>query len=156
MRIKTLKQVIVQIRKDDPKSAINPSMLKTMIRNQMIACYMHGNRRIVDYDTLIVSINQLFQSPNLAKVRTIRNAIREAAAIYPDIGIGECGIRNQVRKGNIPYVQIGNRRYISMHIFDEPFHDNRSSASIRQNVMEQMESVLSAQTSVPKVRRLRI
>ena len=163
MRIKTLPEAITQILVDDPETSLNLSMLSTLIEQNQLKCYMHGNRRVVDYDTLVENIKQMLDikgDEKFPKVRTIKKASREVSILYPEIGIGEAYIRNCAKDGVIASIQVGNRFYISLNSFEGSFipdYDANKIASnnIKQKVMEQMDFILSCQTGIPKIKRVR-
>lgn len=57
----------------------------------------------------------------LPQIRTIRGAVAELKRSRPEIGIGEKMIRGAVKDGRIASIGIGNRAYIAMRSFDEPY-----------------------------------
>ena len=80
------------------------------------------------------------------------------------MGIGEKLIRSAVKDGRIPSIRIGNREYIAMQSFDEPycrriFEPIPTTASraeiVRKDVMEQMAQTLSSNPFIPTVTRAR-
>ncbi|MBQ3013934.1 MAG: hypothetical protein IJD75_02190 [Clostridia bacterium] len=81
-------------------------------------------------------------------IRSIRAAAAELKARAIDIGIGEKLIRNAVKDGRIPSICIGNREYIAMQRFNEPYcrrlFEQTATApvsraeAVRRDVMEQM------------------
>ena len=80
------------------------------------------------------------------------------------MGIGEKLIRSAVKDGRIPSIRIGNREYIAMQSFDEPycrriFEPTPTTVSraeiVRKDVMEQMAQTLSSNPFIPTVIRAR-
>ena len=80
------------------------------------------------------------------------------------VGIGEKLIRSPVKDGRIPSIRIGNREYIAMQSFDEPycrriFEPTPTPVSraeiVRKDVMEQMAQTLSSNPFIPMVTRVR-
>ncbi len=51
------------------------------------------------------------KAPN---IRTIHNAIKEIKRIDPDSDFTESALRELLNAGNIPFVQIGNRKLVNM------------------------------------------
>ena len=103
------------------------------------------------------------ETKELPQIRTIRGAVAELKRSRPEIGIGEKMIRSAVKGGRIASIGIGNREYIAMRGFDEPYCRRifeqasvvSKKAIIRRGVMEQMADVLARNPAMPAVTRVR-
>ena len=81
------------------------------------------------------------------------------------MGIGEKLIRSAVKDGRIPSIRIGNREYIAMQSFDEPYCRRifepiatapvSRTEAVRRDVMEQMAQTIASSPYVPTVIRAR-
>ena len=168
MQIKTLPRIVKDIRVADPSSAVSESLLSVLINSGDIPCTYHGNRLIVDADSVAPALNRLLgldENDELPQIRTIREAAAELKQNRPEIGIGEKLIRNAVKDGRIPSIRIGNRDYIAMQSFDEPYckriFEPTASApvsraeAVRRDVMEQMAHTIARNQTVPSVCRIK-
>ena len=122
---------------------------------------------IADAEAVIPMLNRLlgFESrEELPHIRSIRGAVAELKERTVNIGIGEKMIRSAVKDGRIPCIRIGNREYIAMQSFDEPYCNRifektapvaSRTETIKRDVMAQMAEVLASNLTVPTVVRVR-
>ena len=168
MRIKTIPSIVTEIRTLDPSSAVGESFLAALAESKQLPHTYHGNRLVVDTEAIAPTLNSLLSfegNGNLPHIRTIREAAAEMKQSRPTIGIGEKLIRSAVKDGRIPCIRIGNREYIAMQSFDEPYrrrifeptataHVSRAEA-VRRDVMEQMAQTIASSPFIPTVTRAR-
>lgn len=131
MRNKTLNETVKVFHNKDPTSAINRTMLVRLIEDGVIPYEKHGNRVVIDYDSLLLILNETlgFDADNsFVHLRSIESAIAELKEKKSEIGVGEDRLRKLISEKDIPVVQIGNRSYIAMEAFEPPY-DNRLSTS---------------------------
>ena len=167
MRVRTLNQIVKEIQEIDPNTAINKYMLFALIKDRKIPHGNHGNRTVMDFDAVAPSFNELLnfkKGKELPQIRTIRAAVSGLREKYPEFGIGEEQIRACVQEGRISSIVVGNRRYIAMQSFFEPYNERIMSGyspsvmkkdSISRDVLDQMSAAISRQTIIPKVTRVR-
>ena len=60
MRIKTINSIVQEIKMVDGHSAVNPGMLRVLIKTNRIDSFHRGNRLVADADKLPDDINLLF------------------------------------------------------------------------------------------------
>ena len=166
MRLKTLIQIVHEIRTADPESAVGESFLAALIEKNELWHIYRGNRLVVDVEAVAPALNRLLgfeEMAELLRIRTIRGAAAELKRSRPEIGIGEKMIRSAVKDGRIASIGIGNREYIAMRSFDDPYCRRifepgavvSKKAIIRRGVMEQMADVLARNPAMPAVTRVR-
>lgn len=166
MRLKTLTQIAHEIRAVDPESAVGESFLTALVEENVLWHTYRGNRLVADAESVAPTLNRLLgfeEMAELPRIRTIRGAVAELKQNRPEIGIGEKMIRNAVKDGRIPSIGIGNREYIAMQSFDEPYcwriFESAAVVSkkkiIRRGVIEQMADVLARNPAMPSVTRVR-
>lgn len=168
MRIKTIPSIVTEIKTFDPSSAVGESFLMALAESKKLPHTYHGNRLVADAEAIAPTLNCLLgfeENGNLPHIRTIREAAAELKQSRPMIGIGEKLIRSAVKDGRIPSIRIGNREYIAMQSFGEPYcrriFEPTATASvsrveaIRRDVMEQMAQTIGSSPHVPTVMRVR-
>lgn len=168
MRIKTIPSIVTEIRTLDPSSAVGESFLTALTESKQLPHTYHGNRLVVDAEAIAPTLNSLLGfegNGNLPHIRTIREAVAELKQSRPAIGIGEKLIRSAVKDGRISSIRIGNREYIAMQSFDEPycrriFEQTATSPvsraeAVRRDVLEQMAGAIASSPYVPTVIRAR-
>lgn len=165
MRIKTLPQIVNFIKVEDPHTAINESMLVSLINEKSIPVSKRGNRTVADIDTVIPCLNQLLTLENSQKIphiRTIRSAVSDAKENFPDLGIGEKQVREAVDNEKISAIRVGNRAYIAMEFFEEPFVTHIFSSDFdyvplkkTSRAVEQFNELLTQNKKMKKMIRLR-
>ena len=124
-----------------------------------------GNRTVADIDTVIPCLNQLLTLENTQKIphiRTIRSAVSETKEKIPDLGIGEKQIREAVDNEKISAIRVGNRAYIAMEFFEEPFVTHIFSSDFDcvplkkpSRAVEQFNELLAQNVKMKKMIRLR-
>lgn len=167
MRIKTIPKIVEEIRSLDALSAVGESFLIALVEVNELPHTYHGNRLVADAEAVIPMLNRLlgFEGrEELPHIRSIRGAAAELKERTVNIGIGEKMIRSAVKDGRIPCIRIGNREYIAMQSFDEPYCNrifektvpvaNRAE-NVKRDVMAQMAEVLASNPTVPMVVRVR-
>ena len=100
------------------------------------------------------------QIPHL---RTIRSASNEIKQKFPDLGIGEKQIRASIENEQLDVIRIGNRAYIAMEFFEEPYVSRFSpelnySFTKKQktnSAIEQFNLLLSNNSGIPEIKRKR-
>lgn len=124
MKIKSLPQIVKAATEIDPDTALNESMLVELMASGNLPYEKHGNRTVTDMDTVIPCLNRMLglnADASLPRLRTIRGTARELRQCLSELGIGEEHIRAAVNDGRIDCIRIGNRAYIAMEFFDEPY-----------------------------------
>jgi len=166
LRLKTLTQIVHEIRAADPESAAGVSFLTALVEENVLWHTYRGNRLVVDAEAVAPALNRLLgfeEAAELPQIRTIRGAVAELKRSRPEIGIGEKMIRGSVKDGRIASIGIGNRAYIAMRNFDEPYCRRifepgavvSKKEIICRGVMEQMADVLARNPAMPAVTRVR-
>lgn len=166
MRLKTLTQIVHEIRSVDPESAVSESFLATLVEENELWHTYRGNRLVADAEAVAPALNRLLgfeETAKLPQIRTIRGAVAELKQNNPENGIGEKMIRSAVKDGRIASIGIGNREYIAMQSFDEPYCRRifepaavvSKKEIIRRGVIEQMTDVLARNPAMPTVTRVR-
>ncbi len=77
-----------------------------------------------DAEALAPVLNRMLgfeEAARLPQIPAIRGAGAKLKRSRPEIGIGKKMIRNAVKDGRITSIGIGNREYIAMQSFDEPY-----------------------------------
>ena len=165
MRIKTIPKIVDEIRSLDELSAVGESFLIALTEANELPHTYHGNR--LDADAVVPTLNRLlgFEGrEDIPHIRSIRSAVAELKERAVNIGIGEKMIRSAVKDGRIPCIRIGNREYIAMLSFDDPYCNrifeptssvvNRAE-TVKRDVMAQMAEVLASNPTMPTVIRVR-
>ena len=166
MRLKTLTQIVHEIRTADPESAVGESFLTALVEENELWHTYRGNRLVADAEAVAPVLNRMLGfegTAELPRIRTIRGAVAELKISYSEIGIGEKMIRSAVKDGRIASIGIGNREYIAMQSFDEAYcrriFESVAVVSkkeiIRRGVIEQMADVLARNPAMPTVTRSR-
>jgi hypothetical protein len=167
LRIKTIPKIVEEIRSLDSMSAVGESFLIALAEANELPHTYHGNRLVADAESVSPTLNRLlgFEGrEDIPHIRSIRGAVAELKERTVNIGIGEKMIRSAVKDGRIPCIRIGNREYIAMQSFDEPYCNrifekttlvaNRTE-TIKRDVMAQMSEVLASNPTVQTVVRVR-
>ncbi len=167
MRVLTLPQAIKEIRLKDPNSAITENMLESLIKENKIPYGGRGVRTIVELNAVIVAINDLLgfdEKTAIPFIRTVQNAALEIKTSSKYITIGIKHIRKCIKAGIIPTIAVGNRNYIAMQSFTDPYAKKliygnsttrNNQESVEQDMLEQMSACISRSGGVPKVVRVR-
>ena len=123
MRIKTIPSIVAEIKTLDSLSAAGASFLTALAEAKQLPHTYHGNRLVAE-KALAPTLNRLFGfggDGGIPNIRTIRGTVAELKQSRSAMGIGEKLIRSAVKDGRIPCIRIGNREYIAMQSFDEPY-----------------------------------
>ena len=126
MHTKTTRQLVQAIQTHDPKSAININMLQRLFDSNALRNWKHGKRTVGDIDVLAHDLNKYFgfqQDGGIPRIRSIHNAFLELREIDPDLGVSEERIRDLVGMDKLPHISIGNRAYVALESFFEPYND---------------------------------
>ena len=100
----------------------------------------------------------------LPHLRTIRGAVKELRSDSPGLGLGEDQIRTAVQDGRIDCIRIGNRTYIALEFFKEPyvqrftrmrFAENECKPKLRDSTHEQLAQLVVRSQGMPAVQRVR-
>ena len=167
MRIKTIPQIVKAAQELDPGTVLNESMLTELISSGNLPFEKRGNRTVSDMDSVIPCLNRMLglnADTALPRLRTIRGAAKELRQYRSELGIGEDHIREAVNDGRIDCIRIGNRAYIAMEFFDEPYiqrftkmemggtERKRKGAS---SALAQIGLLISNSQGIPTVKRIR-
>ena len=165
MRIKTIPQIIKAIKSEDSNTAVNESMLVNLITQGKIPFAKRGNRTVIDFDILTPCLNQILaleDNEKIPHIRTIRDANIEAKEKFLDLGIGEKQIREAVQNEKICAIRIGNRSYVAMEFFEEPFVTRIFSSNFDyvapkkpSRAVEQINELLAQDTKRKNLIRIR-
>ena len=68
MELRTIREFVKQAKIDDPKTAINESLIRTLVSNNLIPHLKNGNRTYIDYSVGINAIVDL--TANISQVET--------------------------------------------------------------------------------------
>lgn len=161
MRIKTLQAIVIEIRQGDRNSAVTLGMLQSLSHLQRINYSHRGNRLVSDIDKLTKEMNRIFgisDENNMPRIRSIHNAFIELREINPELGLSEERIRALVGMDVIPHIRVGNRAYVALECFEEPYNehflydDYRDSkkAMMEMTVQEQLEKNLERRAKKQK------
>ena len=167
MRIKTLPQIVKAAKKLDPDAALNESMLAELMASGNLPYEKHGNRTVSNMDAVIPCLNRMLglnADTSLPRLRTIRGAVRELRQCRSELGIGEDHIRAAVNDGRIDCIRIGNRAYIAMEFFDEPYIQRFTRIELGgterkrkgdSSAVAQIGEIIAHSQGIPMVKRVR-
>ena len=167
MRIRTIPKIVKEIRSFDPSSVVGELFLMTLVESNELPHTYHGNRLVIDADAVVPTLNRLlgFESrEELPHIRSIRGAAEELKQIHPEMGVGEKHIRNVVKDGRISNIRVGNRVYIALENFEEPYCTNifdltpvkiSHREAIHRDTMEQVAQAIASNPFIPTVKRIR-
>ena len=166
MKVLTLVQAVEEIRRLDPSSAVNITMLNRLINDKKIPYGSRGVRTVVEWYMLIASLNEMLNFTGetfLPKIRTVRNAAFELKESKSQIGVSEEHIRRCIEDGRIGFIAIGNRRYIAMQSFDPPYSEtlvygksqSRTKRElVKKDILQQLNATIT-KSAIPQVKRKR-
>lgn len=164
MRIKTVNELCSALKGVDYHTAVNPHMLRSLFSDDKLKFAKRGNRTVADMDQVIRELNQLFnlgQRDIVPRIRSIHEAYMEVKVLQPELGISESRIRFLVDRDLLPHITVGNRVYIALDSFEEPFNDclfyddylDSEEALIERIVNEEREKMYQSSQSRTKKRR---
>ena len=167
MKIQTIPQIVRSIKTVDPATAVNESMLSTLISSGNLPHERHGNRMVSDLDIVIPYLNRMLgleETTAIPHLRTIRGAAQEIKSHCPELGLSEDHIRAAVCNGRIDCIRIGNRVYIAMEFFENPYVQRFTQMKLtsdehqfkpRDGTHEQIGQLVARSQSMPVVQRIR-
>ena len=167
MKIKTLPQIVKAVKAYDADTALKESMLTDLIVSGCLPYEKRGNRTVADFDTAMMCLNQMLgleATNTIPHVRTIRGATRDIKNNKSDLGIGEEQIRAAVDDERIDFIRIGNRAYIALEIFEEPyiqqftqirFDRTERRRKADSSALAQIGLLISNSQGIPTVKRIR-
>ena len=167
MKIKTLPQIVKAVKAYDADTALNESMLSDLIASGCLPFEKRGNRTVADFDTAMMCLNQMLglEATNaIPRLRTIRGAARDIKSNEPELGIGEEQIRAAVDDERIDFIRIGNRAYIALELFEEPyiqhftqirFDRTERRRKADSSALAQIGLLISGSKGIPTVKRIR-
>lgn len=167
MRIKTLPQIVKAAKELDPDTVLNESMLAELMASGNLPFEKHGNRTVSDMDTVIPCLNRMLglnADTSLPRLRTIRGAAKELRQRRSELGIGEVHIRAAVNDGRMNCIRIGNRAYIAMEFFEEPYIQRFAKMELGgterkrkadSSAVAQIGAMIARSQGEPRVRRVR-
>ena len=167
MKICTIPQIVKTVKEIDIESAINESMISELIAMGGIPYEKRGNRSVTDFDSAMICLNRILGLGNRAKIphiRTIRGAVKDLKQQRNNLGISESHIREAANNGSIDTIRIGNRAYIALEFFEEPYirrfvkmkieHPERNPKAIN-SAADQIGSLIANSQGMPVVKRVR-
>lgn len=125
MRLMSIAVLIRELQKVDGDTAVNPDMLRFLVKEKKITHLYHGKSLRINADQFPQDINYLFGlDPNMEmpRIRSIHNAFLEVRESNPELGISEQRIRRLVGLGKLPHIRVGNRAYVALESFDAPYN----------------------------------
>ncbi len=164
MKVMTLTQVLADIRKMDPATALNENLLSVLIKEKRLPYGSRGNRVILEVGVLINALNDLFGFSGetfVPKVRTVRSAAIELKESH--YGMSERHIRQCIIDGKLKTIKIGNRHYVAMQSFSSPYSESliygiteklAKIEHIKNDMQKQMDNLISSQSCPPTVVRM--
>ncbi len=167
MKVVTLPQAVKEMRLLDPKTAFNRAMLDYLIKEEKVPYGAHGVRTVLNFDALIDALNVIYGFEGemfCPSIRTVCNAVEEIKESKEYYKMGERLIRRCISDGILPTITIGNRHYIALQSFTEPYSkklvygqsESRLKAEqIVNNMLQQMSDCISERGGVPAVVRRR-
>ena len=142
-------------------------MISELIATGCIPYEKRGNRTVTDFDSTIMCLNRILGLGNHAKtphIRTIRGAVKDLKQQRNNLGISELRIREAIQNSFIDTIRIGNRAYIALEFFEEPYirrftkmnieHAERKSKAIN-SAADQIGSLIANSQGMPVVKRVR-
>ena len=167
MKINTIQQIVKTVKEIDIESAINESMISELLAPGCIPYEKRGNRTVTNFDSTIMCLNRILGLGNHAKIphiRTIRGVVKDLKHKSSTLGISESHIREDANNGFIDTIRIGNRAYIALEFFEEPYvrrftkmnieHAERKSKAIN-SAADQIGSLIANSQGMPVVKRVR-
>ena len=167
MKICTIPQIVKTVKEIDVESAINESMISELIVTGCIPHEKRGIRNVADFDSTIACLNRILGLGNQATpphIRTIRGAVKGLKQQRNNLGISELRIREAVQNSFIDTIRIGNRAYIALEFFEEPYvrrftkmnieNAERKSKAIN-SAADQIGSLIANSQGMPVVKRVR-
>lgn len=114
MIAETVPKLVKHYKTVDPNTAINASMLCTLVGDGRIRSARHGNRIVLNRNVVAEDISLLLNvnCDGMPHLRSIRSAVGEME--LRSNGVGEERLRDWVKSGDIPSLHIGSWDYIAL------------------------------------------
>ena len=126
MSLMSIATLIGEIQKVDGNTAVNPDMIRSLVRDKKVNHLYHGNKVRINADQFPIDMNNLFGlAPNteMPRIRSIHNAFVEVRTSNPALGISEQRIRRLIGMGKLPHIRVGNRAYVALESFGAPYNE---------------------------------
>lgn len=158
MRIKTINAIVSDIKMVDGGSAVNQGMIRTLIETKELDFFHRGNRLVSNADKFAEDMNRIFgidEKNSMPRVRSIHNAFLELREINPELGLSEERIRALVGMDVIPHIRVGNRAYVALECFEEPYNEHFLYDDYRDSEEAMLERIAKEQLEKNLERRSR-
>ena len=122
----SIPELIREIQKVDGNTAVNPDMLRSLVRDEKVKHLFHGGRLRIDADQFPQNMNDLLGldlDTKMPRIRSIHSAFIEVRESNPKLGISEQRIRRLIGMGKLPHIRVGNRAYVALESFDAPYNE---------------------------------
>ena len=156
MRLMSIPALIREIQKVDGNTAVNPDMLRSLVRDKKVKHLYHGDKLRINAEQFPMDMNSLFGlDPNkeMPRIRSIHNAFVEVREFNPELGISEQRIRRLVGLGMLPHLRIGNRAYVALESFAEPYNECLMYDDYQDSEDAMLERIVQEQIEKSKKRR---
>jgi hypothetical protein len=122
---------------------------------------------VSDLDIVIPYLNRMLgleETTVIPHLRTIRGAAQELRSHCPKLGLSEDHVRAAVNDGRIDCIRIGNRVYIAMEFFENPYVQRFTQMKLtsdehqfkpRDGTHEQICQLIVQSQGIPVVQRIR-
>lgn len=158
MKIKTINAIVSDIKMVDGGSAVNQGMIRTLIKTKELSFFYVGNRLVSNADKFAENMNRIFginEKNSMPRVRSIHNAFLELREMNPELGLSEERIRALVGMDVIPHIRIGNRAYVALECFEDPYNENLLYDDYRDSEDAMLERIAKEQLERNLKRRAR-
>ena len=156
MRLMSIAALISEIQKVDGNTAVNPGMLRSLVRDKKVKHLYHGDKLRINADQFPMDMNSLFgldPSVEMPRIRSIHNAFLEVKESNPELGTSEQRIRRLIGMGKLPHIRIGNRAYVALESFDAPYNECLMYDDYQDSEEAMLEQIAKEQLAISKKRR---
>lgn len=156
MNIVTTRKAVQIILKKDENNAINEDMLRRLFKSEKLPSWKHGNRTVCEISLLIEGLNTLLgleEKKRVPRIRSIHNAFLELRTSSPELGISEERIRVLVGMNKLPHIRVGNRVYIALESFEDPYNECLIYDDYRESEEAMLDRVAQEQFELAMERR---
>lgn len=156
MRLMSIAALISEIQKVDGNTAVNPGMLRSLVRDKKVKHLYHGDKLRINADQFPMDMNSLFgldPSVEMPRIRSIHNAFLEVKESNPELGTSEQRIRRLIGMGKLPHIRIGNRAYVALESFDAPYNECLMYDDYQDSEEAMLEQIAKEQLARSKKRR---
>ena len=156
MRLMSIAALISEIQKVDGNTAVNPGMLRSLVRDKKVKHLYHGDKLRINADQFPMDMNILYgldPSKEMPRIRSIHNAFLEVRVSSPELGISEQRIRRLIGMGKLPHIRIGNRAYVALESFDAPYNECLMYDDYQDSEEAMLEQIAKEQLARSKKRR---